>query len=93
MHSSEHRPSSSGQEEFKVREEHICYICGSFTLRKNALKAHIFRHAHIDNYNCDKCKESFVYKEKLESHQAKFHAILAEWKCDICEKSFEGPHI
>ena len=40
-------------------------------------------------YNCDQCPGTFALEKYLERHKKRVHQKIRQFKCNICEKSFE----
>ena len=67
-----------------------CKICKKLLSRKDDLKRHI-SHAHgeskHENFQCLQCEYKTKRKENLNKHVKNKHE-KAEYKCDICSKTF-----
>ena len=68
----------------------ICDICGkSFTVQRYMARHKKEAHGHVNEYSCDKCKESFTTRNKLLSHM-KTHDTGNIYDCKECGKEFSS---
>ena len=70
-----------------TREDLVCKICSKSMPTLLSLQAHINRHTHPKNIQCDQCGKAFGYQNELRKHKV-YCNHEKPVQCPKCDKTF-----
>uniref|UniRef100_A0A1B0AVI2 Zinc finger protein Xfin n=1 Tax=Glossina palpalis gambiensis TaxID=67801 RepID=A0A1B0AVI2_9MUSC len=81
------KKDASKQVAIKVKQKHLCALCGLALSSASCLAIHMRRHTGERPYKCDICELAFARRTDLISHR-RTHTGERPYKCTICAKTF-----
>lgn len=71
-----------------VEKLHTCKVCGKVSRTRQQLEIHMVKHTLIKDYICEICGASYRLRHHLVLHQKQIHENKREFKCNLCERTF-----